>query len=208
VKRKAWDPTFENIRELITKTGCRVDEVQYEEAEEYIHRLFAFKALYNSIRRARDHGNGEWDVPKEFGQLTTDQLEELGGVMFDILNVHDFQLPWLNTLILFDDASGSQLFKGVDSYLNNRLRLARDDNAVYFLTIHSITSISPLIKQNTAIVYVFSGLSSERQSIIHRQMNIPLDWQEFRGAYQMLSRMGGIGHCLVCDNITGEFHLE
>jgi hypothetical protein len=154
VKRKAYDPTFENIRELIAATGCRIDEVEYEEAEEYIHRLFAFKALYNSIRRARENGNGEWDVPKEFGQLTTDQLEELGGVMFDVLNVHDFKLPWLNTLILFDDVGNSSLFKNPDSYMNNRLKLCRDDHACYFLCIHGIGQLSPSIRSNTAIVYI------------------------------------------------------
>jgi hypothetical protein len=164
--------------------------------------------LYNNVRRAQEDGSGEWDIPKEFGPLDPGQIEELGAVMYGVLNVQNMAHPWLNTIVLFDDASGSQLFKKVDSYLNHRLRLARDDNAIYFLTIHSITSISPLIKQNTAVVYVFAGLSTERQSIIHRQMNMPLDWAEFRGAYQIMSRMNGIGHCIVCDNLTGTLQVE
>jgi hypothetical protein len=122
--------------------------------------------------------------------------------MFEVLAVQDLKYDWLNTIICFDDSGNSGLFKNPDSYFNNRLKLCRDDNAIYFLTIHGIVQLSPSIKQNAATIFVFRGLSSERLSVIWRQMNIPLDWNEFKGAYRAISYTQG-ARMMVVDNITG-----
>jgi hypothetical protein len=122
--------------------------------------------------------------------------------MLEALAIKDLHHDWLNTIIAFDDSGFSGLFRNNDSYFNNRLKLCRDDNAIYFLTVHGITQLSPSIKQNTATVFVFKGLSSERLGIIWRQLNIPLDWQQFRGAYWGISNTPNARY-MVIDNITG-----
>jgi hypothetical protein len=62
--------------------------------------------------------------------------------------------------------------------------------------------MSPSMKQNTAVVYVFRGLSNERLGVIWRQLNISLDWQEFKGAYRAISCTRGARYLCV-DNILG-----
>jgi hypothetical protein len=122
--------------------------------------------------------------------------------MFEALGVEDFHHDWLNTIIVFDDTGFSGLFRNPDSFFNNRLKLCRDDNAIYFLTVHGITQLSPSIKQNTATVFVFKGLSLERLSVIWRQLNIGLDWQEMKGVYWALGHTQGARYICV-DNILG-----
>jgi hypothetical protein len=207
VSKKDYDPTFENIKALIEKANCRVEKIRYEDAEEFLYILYGFKALHNSIRRSRESHSEEFDIPEEIGEVEPDELDQIITNMYERLNVEGFDDPWLNTMVLFDDARGSSLVRKQDSYMNNRLRLCRDDNVIYFITIHSITSLPPLVKQNTAVVYLFKGLSEERQQVIFRQMTIPLDWSEFRGAYQTIVRTPD-SRCMVVDNLEATWHVE
>jgi hypothetical protein len=166
IRKKSFDPTIESIKSLIEQEDCAVKEIEYEDAMNYVNYIFNFKKLYNAIRRAMDTKT-PIDIPREFlntefGQteeqarelLTDSDLEELVPIMLRELNVSGFDSPWLNTLIIFDDASGSKLFKNTDSYFSNQLRLARDNNSVWFITVHALTSISPIIKQNCACIYL------------------------------------------------------
>jgi hypothetical protein len=127
--------------------------------------------------------------------------------MYDRLNITTLEHPWINTLIVFDDVGASELFKKPDSYFNQRLKLCRDDNVVYFLTIHGLTQISASIKSNTMVVWIFKGLSRERLTIVWRQCNLPLDWGEMRGAYQLIGKTKN-ARCMVVDNNTGEYSIE
>jgi hypothetical protein len=169
--------------------------------------VFHYKQLYNKVKRAiayKHSGQPLDQLEEDLRDATDEEVQH----MFEVLHVPNLQLDWLNTIICFDDTGSSGLFKAPDSYFNNRLKLCRDDNAIYFLTIHSIVQLSPSIKQNTATVFVFKGLSNERLSIIWRQMNMPLEWNEFRGAYRAISYTAGARY-MVCDNITGtEPHIE
>jgi hypothetical protein len=204
IKRKAYDPTLESTRALIEEYGCEVVEVGYEDAEEFVARIFELKNTYNLCKRAIHARRMDQPEPEEAEGIDDEVITE----MFDGLNVRDFNAEWLNTLIVFDDASGSNLFKKTDSFFNNQLRILRDNNSIMFLTIHGLTTLAPQMKQNVAVIYVFRGLSRERQATIWHQCSIPLDFDEFRGAYLILSREEVGLRCLVCDNITGTYHCE
>jgi hypothetical protein len=203
IKRKAYDPTLESTRAIIEEFGCKIVELDYEEAEAYCEQIFALKQLYNLCKRVQYAYYNRQTVPAEFDGVQSQDIE----LMYTELNVKNFNADWLNTLIVFDDASNSGLFKRPDSFFNTQLKLCRDTNCIYYLTLHGLTTLSPSIKQNTAIIYVFGGLSRERLTIVWRQCAIPLDWNEFMGSYAMLSRTPG-ARCLVADNITSEWHVE
>jgi hypothetical protein len=139
--------------------------------------------------------------------VSEDQMPMVIEAMFERLNIRTLEPPWLNTLIVFDDVGASELFRKSDSYFNQRLKLCRDDNVIYFLTIHGLNQISASIKQNCAMVWIFKGLSRERLTIVWRQCNIPLDWGEMRGAYQMIGKTKN-ARCMVVDNLTGKYEVE
>jgi hypothetical protein len=201
IKKKAYDPTVEYIKPLIEATGCRFVEIGYDEAQAFVSMVFHYKSLYNKVKRAiaYKHSGKPLDQLEEDLRDATDHEVQR---MFEVLAVPDLKNDCLNTIICFDDSGNSGLIRNADSYFNNRLKLCRDDNAIYFLTIHGIVQLSPSIKQNAATIFVFRGLSSERLSVIWRQMNITLDWNEFKGAYRAISYTQG-ARMMVVDNITG-----
>jgi hypothetical protein len=200
IKKKVFDPTVEFIKPLMEKTGCKCVEIEYDEAEKF-SKIFHYKNIYNKVKRAIAFKHTGKPLA-EFDEDLTDATDEEVANMFNALQIEDLKHDWLNTIICFDDSGYSGLFKNPASYFNERLKLCRDDNVIYFLTVHGITQLSPSIKQNTATVFVFKGLSKERLQIIWRQLNIMLDWGEFRGCYYAISHTAGARY-MVVDNIAG-----
>jgi hypothetical protein len=193
-QRKVYDPSFETPKSMIEDGGCKVLEIEYEDAEEEIEMIFPFKSLYNALKRKSA-------IPAIFEPLSQDTID----TMCEVLNIEDFDQDWLNTIIMCDDCGNSGLFKNPNSFLNTHLKLCRDDNVIYFLTIHGIGQLSASIRQNTAVVYVFRGLSNERLVHVWRQCNTPISWDEFKYRYQSLQ---GGERVLVIDNLTAQTHSE
>jgi hypothetical protein len=200
VRKKEFDPTVETIRPL-EKTGCRFVSIGYDEAESFVKMVFQYKHLYNKVKRAiayKKSGKPLEELDEDLEDATDEEVEK----MHDVLGIEDLSHDWLNTIVALDDCGNSGLFRKPDSYFNNRLKLCRDDNAIYLLSIHGITQLSPSIKQNTATVFVFRGLSDERLCVIRRQLNVPLEWEEFRSAYRKMMNTQG-KRMLIMDNIAG-----
>jgi hypothetical protein len=206
IKKKAYDPSYEAIKPLIEKEGCRCVGVEYEDAVEFVQEILAYKKLYNILKRAVADKGG-YELPHEFDGVDEQQMPLVIQAMYDRLNIDNIERQWLNTLIVFDDVGASELFKKPDSYFNQRLKLCRDDNVIYFLTIHGLTQISASIKQNVMMVWIFKGLSRERLTIVWRQCNLPLDWGEMRGAYQTIGRTKG-ARSIIVDNNLGSYVIE
>jgi hypothetical protein len=200
VKKKVYDPTFEHVKSLMEAEGCAVKETSYEDAEENVQALLLWKSLYNALKRSIDT-ESEPDVPAVFEPVTQDTVTQ----MFAVLNIKNFDADWLNTIVIFEDASSSGLFKKPDLFFNNRLRLCRDDNVIYFITIHGINLLSPSLRQNVAVTYVFRGLSAERLQHVYSQSNSPDDWRKFKSDYQNL---GEGERAIVIDNLTATQHVE
>jgi hypothetical protein len=201
VKKKGFDPTAEYIKPLIQAAGCQFVEIFYEQAEEFVQMIFYYKQLYNKIKRAIAYKH-KGQPMEEFEEDLADATDAEVAKMMRVLRIEDLRHDWLNTIIVFDDAGNSGLFRKPDSYFNNRLKLCRDDNAIYFITIHGITQLSPSIKQNAAVVYIFKGLSNERLAVIWRQMNISLEWSGFKGFYYSVGKREG-ERMIIVDNLSG-----
>jgi hypothetical protein len=182
IRKKNYDPTFEASKTWLELWGCHVLEIPYEEAESTVQDLFMAKNIYNIVRRVKVMREHHQEIPYD-AEMWKLQDADVEGAL-EVLGLRDFNTyDWLNTIIIFDDVGNSGLFKNPDSYFNNRLKLCRDDNCIYFLNIHGITQLSPSIKANAAVVYVFKGLSKERLGVIYRQLNLPIDFAAFKGAY-------------------------
>jgi hypothetical protein len=202
IHKKHYDPTFQNVKELFELQGCMVIELTYDEAEKFVMAFLNAKYIYNIVRRVINEREHSREIPYDRDIMSLSD-EDVEGAL-DMLGLADFRTyDWLNTIIMFDDVGNSQQFKNPDSYFNNRLKLCRDDNVIYYLTIHGITQLSPSIKANTAVVYVFKGLSQERLGVIYRQLNLPIEFGIFKGQYSLLGKIAG-ARCLVVDNIAGD----
>jgi hypothetical protein len=201
VKKKAYDPTVESTKPLIEATGCKFIEIGYGYSEDFVKMIFHYKELYNKMKRAIAWKHAGKPL-EQFDEDLSDATDDEAGNMLKVLAIKDLHFDWLNTIVAFDDTGNSGLFRNPDSYFNNRLKLCRDDNACYFLVVHGITQLTPSIKQNTATVFIFKGLSNERLGIIWRQLNISLDWSQFKGCYYAIAHTAG-ARFMVVDNISG-----
>jgi hypothetical protein len=166
----------------------------------------AFKKLYNAIKRAMVDGTGI-ALPPEFRGVPADDVDPLTHRMFEVLNIDDMSRVWLNTLVLLDDVGNSELFKRADSYFNQQLKILRDSNCIFYLTIHGIGQLSPSIKQNTAVVYAFSNLPHARRKYVFFNCNVSMEYGEFMRMYETLSRAPD-ARCMVCDNLGGSAVIE
>jgi hypothetical protein len=54
IKKKVYDPTFENVKPIIESQGCRVLEVEYSETEEVVQQVFPAKQRCNQLIRWRE----------------------------------------------------------------------------------------------------------------------------------------------------------
>ena len=185
--KKSFDETV-----LATKDGadCPVLLVSYDELVEILQILLAAKGLYNQImREAVDAGIAQKQIAHQ-----VDDVEAL----FQALHITDFSRLWLETVIILDDVGSSRLLRNLDSFINNRLKLTRDDNVIWFLGVHSLNDLSPTVKSNADVVAIGRGLTPERLDIIFRQLNVGVDAKEFAQIYYNLEKNGA--RFLTCDN--------
>jgi hypothetical protein len=215
IKKKVYDPTFESVKDLFEKplnvggSDCTIIELNYNEAEPFMTQFFTAKYIFNAVKRfqyLKKTNQLEKMTYEEYQSFQALTDEDVKGAldMLGVEYINDYE--WLNTIIIFDDVGNSGLFKHPDSFFNNRLKLCRDDNAIYFLTIHGITQLSPSIKENTMVVYVFAGLTANRLDVIFRQMNLPMDLGEFRGIYNGMLKSHK--RYVWCDNNTEDYGIE
>jgi hypothetical protein len=148
--------------------------------------------------------SGNREAARELMRRVTD--EDVANAL-ETLKLDSFRrYDWLNTIIIFDDVGNCGLFKKPESYFNTRLKLCRDDNAIYYMAIHGITQLNPSIKENTLVTYVFKGLNPSRLDVVFRQMNLAIDLRDFRNIYNSISEEGK--RFFWCDNYTGEWGTE
>jgi hypothetical protein len=177
--KKASDETVEaNIH----AAACPILLVSYEGLIEALEVLLASKNTYNGLmRQAVDAGISIQQLPHE-----VDDVDAL----FQALQIDDFSRPWLQTIVILDDVGSSRLLRNLDSFVNNRLKLARDDNIIWYLGVHSLNDLSPTIKANADIIAIGRGLTAERLNIIYRQLNSGLDEPEFNDIYRAMDNNG------------------
>jgi hypothetical protein len=199
VKKKRYDPTFENIKPIIEANGCRVIDVEYGDAEATVQKIFEAKQQYNQLIQIREHYRRTEEITTK---LTNEDISDL----CEFLNVDaDHMKDWLLTIVMFDDVGNSTLFRNPDSYFNNRLKLCRDDDAPYYLCIHGMLQLSASIKENALAIYIFKGLPNGRLYTVYINCNMDMEYKKFKVKYEDLR---ADERCLVCDNFTGRLMIE
>jgi hypothetical protein len=148
------------------------------------------------IRLAHDVGVPRRKIPQHVDSL---------GPLFNILWVNDFSRDWLETAVIVED-SGDDKFLS-NPYVIDRLKLCREDNMVYYLTIHGFGQISPSIRQNSAVIVICKGLSAERLNIIIHQTNHNIDRKEFIDMYREMNDDPNARY-LVVDTLASTVHIE
>jgi hypothetical protein len=196
VTRKSYDPTIEATREL---SGAPILSLEYDEAEERIGEILEAKAAYNEIKREGAlRGISDPELPEH-----TQDCERF----MELLRITDFSRPWLDTIIILDDAGSAGILRRDDSPFNLWLNLCRDITCMFYLAIHGFGQVSPSIRQNCKIIVLARGLSHERLCIVHRQANVTCDYRAFIQAYDAMNRDPD-AHYLIIDSETGELTIE
>jgi hypothetical protein len=194
--KKAYDPTVEATKNL---AACPVIVKPYECAEDFVRLLLIAKSKYDVFRRTAIERN----IPIEQIPEHIDGCDTL----MEILHINDFERNWLNSIIILDDVGNSKLFYNPDSFMNNNLKLCRDQNIIWMLACHGITQLSPAIKTNSAIVYFGKGLSPERLVHVRRQTNSDMEHDEFQDLYRRMNS-DDRAHQLVIDNIASTVSIQ
>ena len=146
--------------------------VSEENAQACINELITAKSLYYKIRRER---------------IKNEIAEEQLDILFSVLQVDNFEKPFLHTLILFDDISNSKLFASEESFFSQLLRRCRHNNLSFYLLIQGWKGIKPHIKNEITTLILFPGFNKQQIRYIYGQSASNLDFEDF---YQTYARVG------------------
>jgi hypothetical protein len=170
------DKTFEKYKQLIDEK-IQVIRVSYANAYDTITNIVNAKAAYDEFRKSRKR------IKTKPLNPTAEKLEILY-----YLNVDDFSLPAIHSLVLFDDAT--TLFSNKKNPLNSIILRNRHEKITYFFICHSFSrqSIPMYIKKNMTTLSYFGGFSSQDFSASYPQMGAQIDRKELFPIYQALGK--------------------
>ena len=158
------DETVNSIKSLIKIPFISITR---DKAEEFVKELLKFKNIYNNIIK-EDCVN---EVDYESKQL-----------LFNKLYINDFSRTHLNTLIILDDTSQSELLKN-KSYFNDLFTKCRHIQCSFFLAIQYWRSLNTNIKSNASTIYIFSGYSKQQFNYITYQLPLNMSSDELYQIY-------------------------
>ena len=170
-KGESDDETFQRFEELIT---VPIVYVSYDNCEEYLRQLLDYKAIYNKIM------TNNYDKR----QIPTEVIEDL----FSHLCIEDFDRPYLQTLILTEDATNSKVIRKADSYINDLLTRCAHTQFSFFILIHFWKALTTNIKANLSTIYIFGGYSRQQLSYMLYQIAIPTTVKELFTQYSKMKR--------------------
>jgi hypothetical protein len=196
ITRKSSDPTIESTRQL---SAVPLLNLSYDEAEDRLQEILDAKASYNEIKRA----GVKRHIPN------SDLINHANNVneFMELLQIHDFKRPWLETFVILDDAGSAEILRRPSGIFNNWLKLCRDINCMFYVAIHGFSQISPSIRQNSKVIVLGRGLSHERLAAIHHQSNSQCEYKEFIHEYDIMIRESD-KHYLIIDFDEGILKIE
>ena len=180
------DDTFSRFQELIT---VPIVFVKYVDCEKFLKRLIRYKTIYNRIK---DENIDTRSIPTE---VTNELMDEL--------QIADYSLPYLHTLILTEDATNAKVIKRGDSYINDLLTRCAHTQFSFFILIHYWKALTTNIKANLSTIYIFGGYSRQQLAYMLYQMNVPISVKELMQHYIKLPQYGK----LMIDCNTSDFAL-
>lgn len=150
------DPTFEAIKQLIQ---IPIEYVKEEDAEKTVRIILHYKKLYHQIK-ANGYEN----------QIKDSQLNDI----MNILHINNFNQQHLNTLIMFEDAANSPLFKNSGSYFNDLIKRRRhsDVRCTMFILFQAWKNTTTEIKSQADSIIIFPNFSKQQLHYILYQCPI------------------------------------
>ena len=180
------DKTFESFKSLIE---IPIEYVAQDHLEARLKELIEYKRMYEGIVKS-----GLTEV------IVDDHVQEI----VDNLHVEDFTRPYLHTLILLDDIANSPMIKKQTSELNSLMTQCAHISCSFFLAVQYWVGLTPAIKSQCAVVYLFGGFPKEQVRYIFRQapMNDPFDviWEKYK---ELKNR-----DFMCVDVIGGEYYIQ
>ena len=164
------DRSWQTLKSLIEIPIVLVSE---ENAQACVDELIAAKSLYYRVRRERTKNI-----------LNPQQKQD----MFDVLQVENFERPFLHTILLFDDISNSKLFSSEESFFSQLLRRCRHNNLTFYLLIQGWKGIKPHIKNEITTLYIFPGFNKQQVRYIYSQSASSLDFDDFYQVYKDMNK--------------------
>jgi hypothetical protein len=114
--------------------------------------------------------------------------DEEKNVVMNYLQIKNFDVPILHTLILFDDAT--DVFNSPKNELNNLFLRNRHNKFTYFFNLHGFTrnNIPMKVKKNMRTLWYFGGFSKLDFNCSFLQMRSPVDRETLYEKYKTLAR--------------------
>jgi len=165
---KVTDPTFLALQKLLRIPVLSVAE---EKAEDTVKNILKWKQFYNQII------SNNW-----YNEITDKQLQDTA----TILHLTSFSQPSLHTLIFFEDAANSPLFKSKENYFNTLLAKLAHVQCSVFLAVQFWKSLPTEFKANASTVFLFPGFSKEQITYFLRQVPLDCGKDEFFDYYSRL----------------------
>ena len=177
------DDTFARFDDLIT---VPIIFVKYKDYEQYLKTILDYKNVYNKIK------SENIDVKTIPAEVKKD--------LFETLHISNFNMPYLHTLIMTEDATNAKPLRQTDSFLNDLLTRCAHTQFSFFILIHYWKALTTNIKANLSTIYIFGGYSRQQLSYMLYQMNIPTTIKELIHEYvQMPQYAKIIIDCNACD---------
>jgi hypothetical protein len=178
------DQTFDAIKNLIP---VPVIYVSNDAAEECVKEILGYKSLYNRVK-------------KEHLDIEESQVSEV----CNALHIASFDLPWLHTIIYFEDSANHPLFKNPRMYFPQLCATCRHIQCSFYFAVQFWKSLPTELKANASVVFIFSGYSSEQLGYIFRQVPKSLPFSQIYQAYQSL----GVHGRMIVNAVTGDICLD
>jgi hypothetical protein len=183
----ATDDTMESLKHLIRCPVLYVAETDAERCVQDLHKAMDF---YKDVK---DHHAENRILPQDKNHL------------FKTLRIRNFSQPFLHIVILFDDFANSSLIRKPESYFSRFIATLRHRGFSVFICIQFWRSMSPQLKSNAAVIYVFSGYSPQQfYSIIYQAPTKRTSREIYYGIYAHLKQ----NDKLVVDAISGETYVN
>jgi hypothetical protein len=163
--------------------------IKYDDAEDYVRNLILYKDLYNKIKT--NHLENE---------IVDEQVREL----FEVLHLNSLNLPFLNTIIYFEDCANNKLFKKSTMYFPQIVATCRHNGLTLFFSTQFWKGVPTELKANATTIYVFRDFSKQQINYILQQTPLRHDKDKVYRQYQKLRSHDK----LIVDTVSGSITID
>ena len=164
---KPNDDTFETTKKLI---DVPIVYVSYDDCEDMLKEFLRYKETYNKIKDKHCER-----------QLEPHHVKEL----YEHLYIDTMRRDYLHTLIMLEDATEFMRSKSAN-YVNDLMTKCRHIQCSFFVIVHFWKALSPNLKSNLSMIYIFGGYSRQQLNYITYQINVSETSQRL---WQIYSRL-------------------